>query len=178
MPLWKKLLIRSAGLGAGFALTLVAALGAWSWYSQRPKPELPWDTSSVKATATDIYTQEGDKFVAMFRYKLSNMTNKDYLMPAAGMRSVMLNLPSGKGYSANEPITIDDAVFIPAHHSVNITVRLSYDYDDSYPFSQRENLSKATTFFGKRLKEQDGFVVFDKVNHYKIELPNANEALK
>jgi hypothetical protein len=178
MPLWKRLLIRSAGLGAGFALTLVVSLGTWSWYSHRPKPDLAWDTSAVKATATDIYTQEGDKFVAMFRYKLSNTTNKDYLMPAAGMRSVMLNLPSGRGYSASEAVTIDDAVFIPAHNSVNITVRVSYDYDGSYSFSQREDLKKATAFFTKRLKEQDGFAVFDRVNHYKIELPNANEALK
>jgi hypothetical protein len=45
MPLWKRLLIIGASAGAGFALMLTLIGGAVLWYSSRPKPAKPWNTS-------------------------------------------------------------------------------------------------------------------------------------
>ncbi len=173
MPVWKKLLLCSAGFGAGLTLALVAALGTWSWYAHRPKPDPSWDASSIKAdiTGISISTHTADSFVATLQYKLSNTTDKDYSMPPESARIVMTKLPADNGYSRGSAV-MDVEVFIPAHNNMNVNVRVSFDYSDLYPATQHNDRDKMIALLKMRLKELDGFVIFDRANHYKIELPN------
>src|ERR1700676_296008 len=83
IPLWKKVLLRSIGVGAGFALTLSIVIGLWVWWSGRPKPEPPWNANAIKATWTDLsVSTESEKCFFNFRYTLENTTGRDYTVPS------------------------------------------------------------------------------------------------
>jgi hypothetical protein len=115
--------------------------------------------------------ETSDRFVVTFQYKLSNLTDRDYSMPLGSSRIVMTKLPGDNGYSPGE-VVMNDEVFIPAHNNMNVNVRASFDYSDSYPRTLHDDRAKMIALFKMRLKELDGFVIFDRVNHYKIEFPN------
>ncbi|MGH7845535.1 MAG: hypothetical protein ACREQW_10245, partial [Candidatus Binatia bacterium] len=48
---------------------------------------------------------------------------------------------------------------------------LTYEYNDSYPKSDRENLDKVSKFMARRLKELEGFAVLDRTNRYQVIFP-------
>jgi hypothetical protein len=69
LPNWIKALVRSVGVGVGIALTLSAIGGLFLWYSNRLKPEKPWNQSAIEATATgSLYTVQLDRLIGDFRY--------------------------------------------------------------------------------------------------------------
>lgn len=171
MPVWRKLLLFGAGFGAGLALATVAAVGFWNWYAHRPRPDPAWNASSIKAEITGISYEVADSFVVTFQYKLSNATDKDYSMPQDSARVVMTKLPADNGYARGSAVMNDD-VFVPAHDNANVDVLVSFDYSDSYPRTAGKDHTKMVALLKTRLKELDGFAIFDRVNHYKIEFPS------
>lgn len=58
-----------------------------------------------------------------------------------------------------------------AGQKVIVTFQLTYDYNDSYPKNDRDNLDKFAKFMNRRLKDLDGFVVLDRENRYQITFP-------
>ena len=51
---WKVFVLRSAGIGGGFAVVATLLLGGIIWWSNKPKP---WSATSVTAKATYLTTQ-------------------------------------------------------------------------------------------------------------------------
>jgi hypothetical protein len=47
MENWKRILLRSAGCGGGFAVVLSAILGTALWWSGRPAKPKPWNTQAI-----------------------------------------------------------------------------------------------------------------------------------
>lgn len=78
MTTWKRLLLISAGFGAGFAVCVAAIVGSFCWCSSRPKP---WNKNALKATfATmefDTRPQEAS-YKVDFMYNLQNTTERNY----------------------------------------------------------------------------------------------------
>jgi len=81
-------------------------------------------------------------------------------------------LPDGKGLVQDNAIKLKNGTYIPAHKRVNVSLQVTYDYDDFYSKKQRFDLEKLNTFFKRRLEEIDGFVVLDRKNRYEIRFPN------
>jgi hypothetical protein len=56
---WKRILLRAAGFGAGFALSLALILGVALWYESRPKPPKPWDAKTIRAEYDHVTGERG-----------------------------------------------------------------------------------------------------------------------
>jgi len=169
---WKRLLLRGIGAGAGFAITLSAIVGIWLWYSNRPKPEMPWNTSAIKATSTRLlYSIEQDKLVGDFRYSLENTTKRDYRLPANA--DLMVRLAQDMSYRNASNMSFERDLYIPAGQKVNISITLPVMYSDFNFSREKANDEKQlSVFVDRRLAEIDGFALFDPTNRYKVDFPN------
>lgn len=134
---WKKLLLRAAGFGAGFAVALVAVLGVWLWLSSRPKP---WNKNAIKA-GFDRVTAEGPDQHLEFFYILENTTNNDYRVAEAALDEFeQYRRDKGRGGSISvaavraethslagfesDSIKLDRPIFVPAKHKTQIKLTL------------------------------------------------------
>ena len=86
--------------------------------------------------------------------------------------TVMATLPDGKGFEPDEALSIPPSVYIPARQKVVLAISKEVEYNESYPEKDRDDAKKLGPFMNRRLKELDGFVLFDKNRRYKIVLPN------
>lgn len=169
---WKAVLLKSVGVGVGFALTLAAIVGIVIWNSGRPKPEKPWNQAAIKATSTGLlYSIESDRLAGDFRYSLQNMTGKDYRLPSDSR--LMVRLAQDMSYRDVPNMTWEQNLFIPAGQKVNVSIRLPIMYSD-FNFSQQKanDEKQLPPFVDRRLTEIDGFVLFDSTNRYKVDFPN------
>jgi hypothetical protein len=84
----------------------------------------------------------------------------------------MATLPEGKGLEPSESLSLTSTVYIPAKQKVVMSVFKEGEYNEAYPERDRDNPEKLGPYMNGRLKELDGFVLFDKTRRYKIILPN------
>lgn len=171
----KKWLCIGAGFGAGAVLMAALLIGGFTWYSNRPKPERAWNTTTLKATYHLLSVDEGDRLAVHFSYVVENTTDFDYSLDPKDDISIMTVLPENKGLGGNEEVALASHTFIPAKQKVSITLDKFYDYNESYPKAEKENTEKLTAFMHRRLKELAGFVMFDKRNRYMVKFPSGWE---
>ena len=180
MALWKKILLRSIGFGAGFALMLVVCGGFYLWWSGRPKP---WSSTAITAKPTELsMNSQGETVHLRFRYALTNNTNKDYVVPGSGPASLMKKLPGESSIEKLDGATWDGTVQIPPKQSVNVTFDVPFElsaYNTTMAELQKGEKSDGdfltnhyTAFLNKRMKEIDGLVLMDYSDRYRIELPS------
>jgi hypothetical protein len=74
----RRLLLRSAVFGAGFAVTLCLIVGGLVWYSDRPKPPTPWNTTALVAKGPPGFDVSRDGEHIEFNYLIENTANTDY----------------------------------------------------------------------------------------------------
>ncbi len=167
---WQRLLLKAAGFGAGFAALLVGTFAIWFFVESLPKTPKPWNRDVIKVTYVDLSVKTGERPVATFRYTIENTTPSDYYLPTDA-KSAFVLLPKGKGLSQEEDLTWDKGAYVPAGQKVAFSFQITYDYDDSYPEADRDNLHKLATFMNRKLEELDGFAVLDRTNRYQISFP-------
>jgi hypothetical protein len=185
---WKKIFIRAAGFGAGAVLALVICAGSLYWWSQRPKP---WTDTGISAKYTQItLQQEGEEFSLVFEYALTNHTKIPYSLPSTYSGALMRRMPVDKTFDKLGDAYWDDTLIIPPGQSFNMKFKVKYklsefgttsaklntytpneDHKETAPIAMNE-------FTNRRLTEIDGFVFYDYVNHYRIELPRNWELKK
>jgi hypothetical protein len=170
MPTWKSILLKAAGFGTAFALTLCMAAGGVHWYTTRPRP---WNKTALKSTFSGLtYQAKQDAFVLTFEYALENTTNRDYTMPPDTAVFERMVYDSGYGHTVNAEIVGD--TFIPAKHQILIKIQCTYDYADmGTTFQETVDDKKSEAFASKRLNRIDSFELFDKENKYEVDLPNS-----
>jgi len=171
MALWQRVFLRAAGFGAGFAALIAVVVGAWVLISSLPDTPRSWEKGAVQATFADIFIDTGDRPVATFKYTVENTTANDYFLPS-DPKAAFVVLPNGKGLSKEEQLEWDSGAYIPAGQRVSVSFRVTYDYNDSYPFDERDDAEKLSAFIGRRLKELEGFSVLDRERRYQIDFPN------
>jgi hypothetical protein len=189
---WKRLVVVSASTGAGFALIVAILAGGLFWYKSRPKTPRAWNSNAVTAkfATLEFSNNPTDNVLFFFNYDLENNTDVDYrflgratdepkgwtrveVVPTAGAVTVFIlkKLKSGGSLAQDNDIEWD-SVFLPARKEVRFQVRVSYPYDDSFRATERNDLRKANAFVNAKLKEIDGFVLFDEVNRHQVNLPS------
>jgi len=167
MHSWKKIFVRSAGFGFGAATALAIVVGLWILYSSRPVSPKPWNSQAIASKFSDLYVNTGDRIIAEFRYSLESSLDLDYTLPS-DKDSAFVVLPEKKGLEKKTEMEWPSGMILPAHQRINIAFRIPYDYNDSYPRKQRDDLYKLNAFMNRRLKELDGFVMLDRKNRYEI----------
>jgi hypothetical protein len=180
MALWKKILLRSLGFGAGFAVVLCAVAGSWLWYSERPKPPQPWNKQAITAEY-DYVLPEGDKNNLSFRYVLQNNSDSDYRISSDGEIEITAKLKREQGFQQfSHFVTTEYPIFVPAKSRVRIAINIPYPY----PIKEKENptdderkqyTTNVAKYVTDKMGDLDGFVMFDTSNRYEIDFPNGWE---
>jgi hypothetical protein len=171
---WKRLAIISLFCGAGFALVAGLILGGIVWYTSRPTPPKPWNTTAIIEKEQPGFDVSDDGKMIEFRYTLENTGNGDYRIDSFNDIQILARLKDG---TLSQPLPEADKylkvpVFIPAKQKARIRLSL--------PFSgiPTRNTEETDPAFHERLRsylEQQyghvgGFVIFDGTNRYEIEL--------
>jgi hypothetical protein len=179
MPSWKRILLRSAGFGAGFALTLCIVVGVLIWYIDRPRPpepSKPWDTRTIQAEY-DGTTEEHTSDIG-FRYVLKNNGTEDYRISDSNSVQISFRVGNdGKLAFSNKIMSIETPVFIPAGQKaiVLLTMRTGTRFQHQLPEhatdAEREQYRKEVVDYlnGTLLV---GFALFDEVPRIEIEFPS------
>jgi len=178
VPLWKKILLVSAGVGAGVAFVLCAAIGGVVWYQQRPKPPKPWSKQAITAEYDYVSTDDDNKI--FFYYTVQNNTESDYRLDSDAQVELSARLRQEKALdSSGKVVTLDYPVFIPPKGRVRLKVKIPYTYPDHDKQVTSDELHehnrKVAAFLVKEATNLDGFVLFDSTNRYEIGFPSGWE---
>jgi hypothetical protein len=183
MPIWKRIILRAAGFGAGAALTAAMCLGLFVWHKSRPAKPKPWNRGAITAEFYRVSTSsEGDSKLN-FEYVLENKTDRDYELQSYATPKIAGKLQdtgSFVGFDNQNELLLKLPIFVPAHQKTRISLTLP-----SYGFSSPNHLSNTSSDDERRkyyaavaahvtqnMSNLDGFVVFDESQRYQIELPN------
>jgi hypothetical protein len=180
VPTWKRILLRSAGFGAGFAVIVCAVIGGAIWYSERPKPPKPWNKQAITAEYDYVFP-EGEQNNLVFRYVLQNNTDSDYRVKSNTGIDITGKLKQQNGFSNFDRFeSVEYPVFVPAKSRVRVSINMPY----SYPTKEKANATGTETkefraavekFVTKEMPNLGGFVLFDTLNRYEIDFPNGWE---
>jgi hypothetical protein len=161
---WKKAVSQAAVFGAAFAVVICLIVGAWTWYCVHRS----WNSTAIQATFKDLTLTTFPSHQSMkedFSYVLENTTNADYsLNPSTVL--LMTTLSDGKGLEQRHDFTFSSTK-IPAKQKVVLTISQDLDFQ-----GDQNDLAALSAFTNRKLKNLDGFVLFDEAHRYKIILPN------
>jgi hypothetical protein len=181
MAPWKKLLLRSAGFGAGFAISVAVIGGLLLWWSNRPKQ---WSSTAITAKQTEIgIQQDGEELHFRFRYALTNKTSMDYALPSPISGALMRRLPEDSSIQKIEDAKWDESTRIPPDQTVNVYFEVAYKFSDFDTSAAKlygdkwvegatglDASPSLTEFVKRRLASINGMVFLDYVNRFRIEL--------
>jgi hypothetical protein len=125
MDTWKKIALRAAGFGVGFAVAGSILLGVIVWWSGRPVKPKPMDSHAIIGSFSGMSMGvQGDALHLTVIYGLHNTTEKDYSLPSLG--ELMIVNPENKGLDALEGVTWDSRTVIPTGQTVNLKFDIPY----------------------------------------------------
>jgi hypothetical protein len=178
MAKWKKYILLGLSTGAGFAIMFCLIAGGFYWYGNRPKP---WNKDAITATFDQIRTEGSENKTLVFFYTLQNNTNRDYKAEVQSHLATLVKLKKQESLSGltdgKEYLSIDLPIFIPPKQRLRFGLHLKYSYKgpEYRPDFTEEELEKyrqgLEAYISEKLKNLDGFVVYDEKNRYQIDLP-------
>jgi|SRR5882724_547992 len=183
MPLWKRILLKAAGFGAGAVFATAIVIALLFWYTTRPvKPKL-WNRDAIAAEYYRILTTDQPDSKLQFEYVLENKTDKDYELQKYSAPKIAAKLEdtnSLTGFADENEIVLKLPVFVPAHQKTRITISMpSYGFSpsthltgSSTPEESHRHHAEVAAHVTKQMSNLNGFVLFDESNRYQVELPN------
>jgi hypothetical protein len=172
---WKRIFLRAAGFGAGFALSLAIILGVALWYQSRPKPPKPWDTKTIQAEYDKTTDQQTSDIG--FRYFLKNNGLEDYRISDADLVQVSIKMGKGELTPFNRVVSIETPIFIPAGQKTMVFIkmktgtRFQHQLPEHPTDADEEQYRKAVLDYlnGTQIA---GFVLFDEVQRIEVDFPS------
>ena len=143
-------------------------------YSTRPKP---WNKNALKATFSTVEFQQQDaNYKVHFLYDVENTTDRNYDFASTNF-TLLAVLAEGNSlskefghYQAEDP-RLDGPAFIPTHGKARIHVVVAYEYPSEWTEKEKSDPKKISESLNRRLRELTGFVAYDQINHYEINMP-------
>jgi hypothetical protein len=184
VPLWKKILLRSLGFGAGFALLLCAVVGTWVWYRNRPEPPKPWNKQAITAEY-ELLSTRGDENHVVFVYALQNNTDEDFRLDSDVGINLTARLQEQKELAqfSQTYFSLEYPVFVPARNRVRLFIESKY----KYPIKEEEGATKEdrkqyrnalAKLVIDKWSNLNGFAVFDTIHRYEIDFPTGWEKVE
>ena len=175
---WKRLFVRAAGFGAGFAAVLCAILGFGSWYASRPKPPKPWNTGVLKAHFRDVRTSADGHFI--FTYVIENTSDVDYRVDSDA--GINLTIRHGGTLAMCERCLslLTLPVYIPAKRKMLVPIKFNYTVPPELESQVKEAKQDAESgivaeYVRTKFKGFDGFILYDDNNRFEIDFPRGWE---
>ncbi|HEY5329913.1 MAG TPA: hypothetical protein VIJ79_08530 [Acidobacteriaceae bacterium] len=170
MENWKKILLRAAGFGGGFAIVGAIILCGIIWWADKPPKDKPFNTKAISAKYSGLgFQRRSDDFHLIFEYSLHNNTDKDYRLPSNS--ALMIVNPENGGLQKVADTTWDTDTVVPVGQTVNLKFDVPYKLADYNLQPSDYSDSKDVEFAGRRLKEINGIKVFDYTDRYEIDCP-------
>jgi hypothetical protein len=181
----KKLLIFAifAGVLAYLVLFVLPRVPRQEAVARKPQPS-PWNSGTVQGTFSGVQVREVDPAHATleFFFDLDNNTDTDYRLTKGASTVVMTRLKSDGTLRSDEAIELDGSVFLPARNRTRIAVQIArpFNWPAGLPDSQIGpiNQVKFRQLVSDEVANLSGFVVFDQVTHFQIELPGGWQELQ
>jgi hypothetical protein len=151
--------------------------------AQRPQPS-PWNSGAIQSTFAGAQVQEADTTHATleFFYDLDNNTDTDYRFAKGAGTVVMTRLKSNGSLSSEEPIELNNSVFLPARNRTRIALQVTrpFNWPTGLPATQigPVNQVKFRQLVADEVANLSGFVLFDTAAHFQIELPGGWQELQ
>jgi len=131
MSSWKSILLKSLGVGVGAGIGFAICVGAFAWYSSRPKPEKPWDSNAITAVLEHVDTT-GENHHLRFLYSLENHTDTDYRTDTSILQVSAIVGEKGNLSGAGLVKFQEQNVFLPAKQRLLVDLELpSYQFPGS-----------------------------------------------
>jgi hypothetical protein len=176
MPTWKRILLKSFGVGVGIGIGLGVVVGFYIWHSSRPVPQ----KVGFKGDNGDLPHSRHKRDDSLgFSYILENHTNQDYRM-----KTLDLHLSAVLGergtLTSDDVKFVEDAIFLPAKDHAQVGIVLpSYRYagvkqpPDTAPGDEHKKYHDAVKkYVDEKLPRLDGFAAFDDASRYRINFLN------
>jgi hypothetical protein len=178
MDNWKKIAIRAAAFGAGFAVVAVVIVGGAVWWSNRPVKPKSWNKSAITATYDTLDT-EGDANTFEFVYTLENNTDYDYRAADEGEIHLAANLKKfhSLSFDQGKMLKTDYPIYIPARSRVRFKIHVAYPYpikqDLKAPNDEQHDYgTRLAQFADKDFGNLNGFALLDDKARYQVDMPN------
>ena len=172
-PRVKRIVVRTLVWGFGFGVGIGLIVLAIMFYLERPKG---WDTkslreSSVKAGALSKLDRDPElkqtveehwtttSTGSIFTVDIQNTTGKDITLPAS---LTIMQTAKGTGALHGSFLKLSKNYFLPAHHTVTITLE---NDGESSPTVKVEEC------FNSYFKDESDIVLFDQSQKYEIRIP-------
>src|ERR1700684_128252 len=153
--------------------------------AQRPQASpSPWNAGAIQSTFVGAQVQEVDATHATleFLYDLDNNTDADYRFAKGAGTAVMTRLKSNGSLSSEQPIELNNSVFLPARNRTRIAVQVTRrcNCPSGLPGGQigPVNQLKFRQLVAAEVGNFSGFVMFDTATHFQIELPGGWQELQ
>jgi hypothetical protein len=143
-----------------------------------------WNSSAIQSRFAGVQVKEVDATHAklIFSYDLDNNTDTDYHVATGPTTVVMTRLKSNGSMSSEEPITLNNSVFLPARNRTRIAVGITrnFNWPTGLPSAQigPVNQEKFRALVAQEVANLSGFVLFDQATHFQIELPGGWQELQ
>jgi len=161
-------------IAAALLLLLMVVAGKSARNNSPVKQTPPWNSQAIEGIPAGIRVQEIDPThtEVIFLYDLNNRTDTDYRLTKSPNIVVMSRLKSGGTLSADEPIALDSAAFVPARNRTRIALEVSHLF--SWPGQTGAYAEHAfNQLVTGDVASVAGFVLFDQTNRYEIDFPAA-----
>lgn len=178
---WKKFAIRAFFGGVGFAFALAVLAGAALWYHNRPERPKPWNNTALKATFDTMEIWAGHwkdtlSYSVGFYYNVHNNTDRNFEVSNSALTKMAVlsdgNVLSKEfGNYEDGDVIVEGPAFIPPGGTARIALYVGYYYPSDFTKADQADREKLIATFNNRLKELNGFVLFDEQNHYRVDLP-------
>jgi hypothetical protein len=149
----------------------------------KPQPS-PWNSNAIQSTFAGAQVQEADPTHAtvLFFFDLDNNTDTDYHFAKGAGTVVMTRLKSNGSLSSEQPIELNNSVFLPARNRTRIAVQVtrSFNWPSGLPGGQigPVNQLKFRQLVADQVANLSGFAMFDTATHFQIELPGGWQELQ
>ena len=177
---WKNGLIKSAGFGAGFALTLAAIVALGFWYVSRPKPLKPWNKTAITAEFLELGTSEEEGTINLW-YTLTNSTDADYRIDnVTDITTAGLTRDDDALYAFNQGVSFDVPLIVPARRKTEVMLHLRVPSsrltiaDDASDADVAAYKTSVRALLRSEYANMKGLVVMDEGPRYEIDFPLAD----
>jgi hypothetical protein len=147
-------------------------------------PTSVWNSSAIQSSFAGVQVKEIDATHAklIFSYDLDNATDTDYQVATGPTTVVMTRLKSNGSVSSEQPVALDNSVFLPARNRTRIAVEIirNFNWPAQLPGTQigPVNQEKFRSLVSQEVGNLSGFVLFDQATHFQIELPGGWQELQ
>ncbi len=187
---WHRFAIIGGAFGIAFACVVIVAPRLLLQYKTQARS---WNGDATKATPVCYdYAEDGKLFYIDFEYDVTNLTPADYamnrsdwvVMAKAARVSEHENPAEGTGDDASlarfyahdltSELAVDTPPFIPSHETGRIAVHVTFSCLPTFACDPAKSKS-IRALKDARLAENQGFVLFDQTNSYRIDLPTSSK---